>query len=206
MKTDIQLLIFDLGNVIFDIDSNKTFNYWSELTGLKPEFLKEMFFSGNDYISYELGETSEERFRQSFSKKINFNISKDDFIYGFNLMITGVSDGMEELLGFLDNKYFLAVLSNTNRTHEKYIMQNYTSIMTYFDKLFFSHRIKCRKPEKKIFQIVLEYFNVIPENVMFFDDVEENINSGIEFGLNSFLISKNQSFQIKEILKKYCLI
>ncbi len=206
MKSEIQLLIFDLGNVIFEIDSNRTFDYWSKLTGLEREFLKNMFFSGNDYNSYELGETSEERFRQNFSKKINFNIQKDDFIHGLNLMIIGPNNGIEEILVSLKNKCYLSVLSNTNKIHERYIIQNYTHILTYFDKLFFSHKIKCRKPEKKVFHLVLNHFKVLPENTVFFDDVEENISSAKEVGIHSFLITNNQTIQILEVLKNFKLI
>ncbi len=206
MKNNIKLVIFDLGNVIFKIESDRTFLYWSKLTSLDISFLRESFFSGEDYDSYELGEISEDRFRKGFNRKINFNISRDDFIIGMNLMISGTNKGIKEILELLNSKTYLAVLSNTNKTHEKYILQNYTSTLTNFDKLFFSHRIKCRKPEEKAYYIVLSHFKISPSETIFFDDLIENVESANSIGINSFLIHNNDITIISEVLKQYKMI
>jgi len=203
MASHIKLLLFDLGNVVFKIDSSKTFDYWNKLSSIPNERLKELFFSGDEYNSYELGETSEERFRRNYSKKIGFNITKNDFTLGLNLMILGIFEGIKDILDKLKGKYYLAVLSNTNITHERFILQKYTSILTTFDKLFLSHRIKCRKPEKKVFEIVINHFKVSPSEVIFFDDVSENIVAANEFGINAFLIDSDPIFQINKILKDF---
>ncbi|MEJ5283768.1 MAG: HAD-IA family hydrolase [Brevinematia bacterium] len=203
MKNNIKLIIFDLGNVIFKIESDRTFLYWSKLTSLDVSFLRENFFSNGDYDAYEMGDLSEDRFRKGFNHKINFNISKDDFSIGLNLMIVGLNSGIKEILETLSEKVFLAVLSNTNKTHEKYILQNYTSILTNFEKLFLSHRIKCRKPEEKAYQTVLSYFKVSPSEAVFFDDLIENIEAANRIGINSFLIKNNDISIIPEILEQY---
>ncbi|MCX7821244.1 MAG: HAD family phosphatase [Brevinematales bacterium] len=205
MKNNIKLVIFDLGNVIFKIGSDRTFLFWSKLTSLDPSFLRENFFSFGDYDFYELGEVSEDRFRKGFNRKINFNISREDFVIGLNMMIVGLNDGIKEILESLSQKVFLAVLSNTNKTHEKYIFQNYTSILTNFDKLFLSHRIKCRKPEEKAYQTVLSYFKVNPSETIFFDDLIENVNAANQIGINSFLVKDNDIDFISEVLTSYKL-
>lgn len=203
MKNNIKLIIFDLGNVIFKIESDRTFLYWSKITSLDVSFLREKFFSNGDYDAYEMGELSEDRFRKGFNRKINFNISRDDFSIGLNLMIVGPNNGIKEILSTLSEKVFLAVLSNTNKTHEKYLLQNYTSILTNFEKLFLSHRINCRKPEEKAYQTVLSYFKVSPAEAIFFDDLIENIEAANRMGIHSFLIKNNDVSVIPEILKQY---
>lgn len=203
MPKEARLIIFDLGNVIFKVDSIKTFEYWSKLTGKDPEFLWNAFFSDNAYLYYELGEISEDRMRKHFSKKINFNLSKSDFIDGFNLMITGVNPGIQPILQRLKGKYFLSALSNTNKTHERYMLQNFVNIITFFDKLFFSHRMKCRKPEEKAFLFPLQHFRVNPENCIFFDDSEENVQGALKLGINAFLINPYSSEEIEKTLKEY---
>ncbi len=202
MKKDVKLIIFDLGNVVFKIDSNRTFKYWSHLSDLPVDFLRDKFFSDGDYDSYELGELSEDRFRKGYNRKINFNLSRDDFNIGMNLMIAGLNDGIKEILQSLQDKIYLSVLSNTNKTHEKYILQVFSYIMIYFDKLFLSHRIKCRKPEEKAYQTVLNFFKVKPEETIFFDDLIENIEVANRLGIQSYLIKDNDISIITEVLKK----
>jgi len=206
MKKNISLVIFDLGNVVFKIDTMRTFNYWSKLTGKDPLFLKEIFFDDGTYVSYELGEISEERFRKHFSKKINFNISRADFVDGFNSMIAGLTPGIETVLEQVKGKRFLSTLSNTNKTHENFLFHNYPKILTYFDRLFFSHRIKSRKPDIEAFKTVLEYFRVEPDNCLFFDDQKENIDAANKFGINSFLVNSPSVEELKKILDEYGII
>ena len=56
------LYIFDLGNVIVDIDFNRVLGAWSDLTRIPLATLKQHFTMGEAFHQHERGELSDEDF------------------------------------------------------------------------------------------------------------------------------------------------
>ena len=84
------------------------------------------------------------------------------------------------------------MLSNTNEIHIK----AFTKILldTYgenifektFEKIYYSCRMKMRKPDAEIFEYVLKENNLIATETLFVDDSEQHIKAAEKMGINKF--------------------
>ena len=65
--------------------------------------------------------------------------------------------------------------------------------ISLFNKVYFSHKIGCRKPDKKAFEIILEENNLNPNNVLFVDDSLQHIEGAKNLGIKTHhLLNKEE--------------
>jgi putative hydrolase of the HAD superfamily len=63
------------------------------------------------------------------------------------------------------------------------------SFISLFDRVFLSYEMGLKKPDKRIYEKVVEEIGAKPEQCLFFDDLEENLNAAKEVGLKTHHIS-----------------
>ena len=83
-------------------------------------------------------------------------------------------------------KYELALLSNTNELHFDYLYKDYSDFFKNFKKLHLSYLMNLRKPDIEIYNEVLKYHNIKPENMFFTDDNQENIDAAKKAGIRAY--------------------
>ena len=89
----------------------------------------------------------------------------------------------DQLIQFFREKgYRIYYLSNYSEDLY-YKTKEELSFIETFDGGVFSYIEKCIKPDKKIYQILLERYGIIPEQALFLDDREENIKAARELGI-----------------------
>ena len=91
------------------------------------------------------------------------------------------------------------VLSNWSA--ETFIgMENDYPFLNQFDGLVISGEEKMVKPQKEIFQLAIDRFNLIPNETVFIDDRLENISASIDFGFQTIHLKHPNEIE-KEINK-----
>ena len=82
----------------------------------------------------------------------------------------------KERIPGLKEKYNLYILSNFHQPAFEHIFKKYD-----FFRLFDGHTVSCYyyllKPEKEIYETLIEKFNLIPEETVFIDDTKVNIDA-----------------------------
>ncbi len=185
-----KLLLFDLGNVVITYSVGKTLKKWSLVSGIPEDVILSRFdFTDENFHKFERGEISRSRFNKYISQKIGYNFSDREFEECFNAMFIDVMPGIESVICSLKQGHNVAALSNTNEVHEKFFLEKFNRTVSCFDKLFLSHRIRSRKPEKAAFDAVMDYYRVKPSEVLFFDDNPVNVNMAESFGIRSTLVN-----------------
>lgn len=173
----IKTLIFDFGNVFINLDIENATKQTFEMFDIKE--LSEEMVAFNSF--YEQGLISTDEFLQFYSE--NFpKLSKDNFIDLWNCIL---KDFPENRLAFLkalkaSSKYKLILLSNTNELHINWIKKHvsfYTDFKNCFDAFYLSHEINLRKPNKDIFEFVLNENNLKADECLFIDDNKDNITT-----------------------------
>lgn len=112
------------------------------------------------------------------------------------------TDGIEEVIETLKNDgYRLYILSNA----PSYFSQKSSSfkVTEKFDGIIFSGDIKLVKPDRRIYETLLERFSLKPEECVFADDLEQNIEAARTLGINGYLF-KNDARAFLEYIKKGC--
>ncbi|EGO1440145.1 HAD-IA family hydrolase [Escherichia coli] len=77
------LYIFDLGNVIVDIDFNRVLGAWSDLTRVPLATLKKSFHMGEAFHQHERGEISDEAFAEALCHEMALPLSYEQFSHGW---------------------------------------------------------------------------------------------------------------------------
>lgn len=192
-------VIFDFGGVILNIDYQRTVDAF-KLIGL-PDF--DTFYSqlsqSNLFDDFEMGKISPSLFREKLRNKINYPITDEEIDKAWNAMLMDLPVERIDFLDGLSKHKRIFLLSNTNAIHEKefteYIKKQYgTNVLeSVFEKIYFSHNLGLRKPQKEIFDLVLRENNLVPQETLFIDDSPQHVHGGKASALNSILLEKNKS-------------
>ena len=184
-----KVIVFDLGKVIFDYDVKKMPPLWSAYSSNKSLFQDMESFmikNINLFAKYEKGLISSVDFYKEISSLLEMkNLSFDNFCEIWNDIFTPMDDVIE-LVKSLSKKYELALLSNTNELHFDYLYKDYSGFFKNFKKLHLSYLMNLRKPNIEIYNEVLKYHDIKPENMFFTDDNQENIDAAKKTGIRAY--------------------
>jgi len=188
----VKVLIFDFGNVFLNLDLDKAIQDTFEL--LEIESLSDELLSFN-YL-YEQGLISTEEFLEFYQD--NFpKLSKQDLIQLWNSMLKDLPQHRLEFIQKLaaEKKYKLILLSNTNVLHIKWVKENIPSYETFkncFDAFYLSHEIGLRKPDKAVFELILNNNQLAAKDCLFIDDTKEHIIEASKLGIHTWNIDPKQ--------------
>ena len=187
MKT-YEALIFDLGKVVFDLSFDRVFQFWASASGQQPAAIKSKFKFDEFFDEFERGEVSDENFRTEISRRLGLELPDHVFDEGWCSLYLDTYAGIDALLSSLKKHYRLVALTNTNNIHAQVWKPNYRATLSHFDKLFCSHELKTRKPERQAYQHVLAYLKVAPQQVIFLDDSAVNLEGAVQLSINTILV------------------
>ncbi len=96
-------------------------------------------------------------------------------------------EGMRELIVKLKEKYGVGIYLLSNISNYFVEHRNEFTIFEYFDKCIFSAPLGIVKPSFEIFDYLCKDCDIIPNEAIFIDDNEKNIEAAKKFGLNGYI-------------------
>lgn len=137
-----------------------------------------------------------------FTKAGNGELSSDEF-----LTLLGYDDPQYHMRDYIENhltldpafipfaeRFYLAydfvLLSNDVSEWSEYIT-NYHRLDQYFCRKIVSGNVKCRKPDKRIFEIALAEAEKQPDECLFVDNSVENLRTAEEVGIVPILFNRD---------------
>ncbi len=200
-----KVIVFDLGKVIFDYDLNLISKSLSKYSNENPSLFNDMekfLYSNKDLFSkYEKGLISSIDFYRKMVDIVSLkDLSFENFSNIWNNIFVPKQDVID-LINSLSDKYELSLLSNTNELHFDYLYNKYSTILNKFKNLHLSYKMKMRKPDKEIYENIIKFYNVKPENIFFTDDNQNNVNAAQKAGIKAF--SFENSSKLKKDLKSF---
>ncbi len=181
-------LIFDLGNVLYDIDFVKMYKAFDDL-GI-PNFANHFTLNKSDQIFFDLekGLITEEAFCTGFNALYNLSLTKEQIIGAWNALLIGYRKESIDWVKDHNSKYATFLYSNTNQIHyDHFIPQFSREVGGNFENLFktpyFSHKMGQRKPDPASFLHILEKEGLIAEETIFIDDNEPNVIAAASVGM-----------------------
>lgn len=198
MLKGIENIIFDLGGVIINLNQDLTSRAFQQLFPNNFNLVINEAQSVQLFEKFETNHFSSDEFIQFF-KKYDNTINDNQIIHAWNSMLLDIPVERISLIKKLSTNYKCFLLSNTNQIHYNYIEKYYKthykneSFSTLFSKTFLSYQMKCRKPEKEIFNKVLNEANLNPSTTLFIDDSLEHINTAKKLDINAFHLDLNKN-------------
>ena len=190
MDKNIKNIVFDLGGVLVDLDFKSTINglQKARFTNVKEQL--QAFDQDGIFKKFELGEISADEFRASIRKNSSVSLTDEEVDSLWNLMLLEIPREKLELILDLRSKYMVYLLSNTNSIHWDYVCKNAFNYRgfrmdDYFEETFLSYEMHLAKPDKAIFEKMLNDANLLPEETLFIDDLEANCKAAEEIGIHA---------------------
>jgi glucose-1-phosphatase len=195
MMNGIKNLIFDLGNVIIDIDPPRTYAALAALsTQYTVDEVTQRIKEQKLWLDYEKGRYSEAEFRATLRQELSLQASDEEIDTAFNALLLEIDPRRINLLKKLAQKYRLYMLSNTSWIHfqaVEEILEKNTGEKHFaplFSHLFLSWQMRKIKPEPEIYQEVLQTAQLVPEETVFIDDLPDNIAAAEAQGIKGILL------------------
>lgn len=188
------LYIFDLGNVIVDIDFSRVLGVWSDYTRVPLANLQKNFVMGDVFHQHERGEISDEDFAKVVCQELSLPLSYPQFAAGWQAVFVGLRPNVIDIMHKLRAQgHRVVVLSNTNRLHTTFWPNEYPEIYAAADRIWLSQEMGMRKPEAAIYRKVLEEEGFSASDTVFFDDNAENIQGAEACGITSIQVSDSST-------------
>ena len=204
MLNRIDAIIFDLGNVLIDLDYPKVINEFSKISHQNTQKIRELVVTDPILQDFEIGKIDAHAFR----KKINFSLgsSVNDKVFDkiWNSMLKQISKERMNMLTQFRKKFKVYILSNTNIIHQsafERLLFNSTgksSFEHFADKVYFSHEMGMRKPDQQCYEFIIKDIEKDPSSLLFLDDREDNLLGAQSCGINTLQITDPDK-QIKEL-------
>lgn len=203
-KADIRAVVFDWGGVLIDEPCGAIFRYCAQQLGIPQERLDETILNAKRNVQHQAQKgaiTMEEFWRKIFQalKLPEKDLPKTKGLWyrGFKLCYKPKPEVFLLMQALKKNKYQVGFLSNLEEDNIQYFFE------LGYDKLFdtpvFSCREGARKPESKIYEILLQRLQRKAEEVVFIDDKQENVAGAQSVGMKGILFRSPE--QVKEELK-----
>ena len=178
----IKNIIFDIGGVMFD---DSTQNISNILKKDASELCKKVY--GKSFVDCLLGNQEVSDYIESFKNDSDYDVikyilGKDNLHISYPLM----QDNFDYISRLKDKGYNLYILSNIAKEFYEHVKSTID-----IDKVFkggvYSYQEKLLKPDRKIYELIVNRYNLNIDETMFFDDKQKNIDAACEFGLKGVL-------------------
>lgn len=180
----IKVIYFDLGKVIVDFDYAVAIRELMKVTSLSPAEIAEIF--SNNYLinEYETGKISTAEFYRLVSHRLRLEVPLERFKQLWGNMFLPQPLLSERFLQSLKKRYRLILLSNTNEIHFQFVEERYP-ILGYIEERVLSYQVGCMKPDERIYHTAVAKAEVAPEEILFTDDRQENIEAARCIGIQA---------------------
>ncbi|MFA5966987.1 MAG: HAD family phosphatase [Patescibacteria group bacterium] len=178
----IKTIIFDVGGVLVEKIFNPILNELANRYDLDYAVLKEYSWSLFDKVM--LGEmTEKELFKDIINK---FNIPAEVALLEERSTHLNPIPEVWEFVKKLQYKYKLIILSNLGRDWVK-LREEQFHISDWFDEVVWSCDVGINKPDRRIFNYIIDKFALDPEACVFIDDKQNNIDAAQSFGMKGIV-------------------
>lgn len=192
--TAIKNIIFDFGNVLFDLDLSATDRTLQQLLGDQYPTAKANLLADDVFRLYEVGGLSTDEFVDALCRAAEPPLSPEQVVAAWNAIFIGMPRERFDLLLALRQRYSVFLLSNINDLHANWIdgymarehgLSDFQS--RYFDAVYYSHLVRLRKPDRDIYEYVLADAELLPGETVFIDDLEPNVAAAQAVGIRGIL-------------------
>ena len=196
----IRNIAFDLGGVVIALSYEQAVKRFEEIGLSDARKHLDAFCQQGIFGDLEKGVITPEEFRTEISRLVGRKLSHDECRYAWHGYVEAVPQrNLQMLLRLRQLGYKVCLLSNTNPYMMQWAMSNEFdgnghSIEYYFDHLYLSYQCKQMKPSPEIFRMMLEGQQSSPEETLFIDDGQKNIEAAKALGIQTLFPKNNEDW------------
>ncbi len=195
----IKNIVFDLGNVLISFRPSEYFDKKGYPGNIKSKILSDIFAS-KEWRMLDNGEINTSDAIESIS--LTSSLNKEEIAHIFNLrtdLIFPIDENVILLPELKKQGFCLYFLSNFPFDIFEEVKTDYY-FFKYFDGGLISAEARSSKPDRRIYEILLEKYNIIPQETLYIDDLEINVKTAESLGMKGLVTFG--TIGISEELKK----
>ena len=199
----INTIVFDIGNVLAKFQWQNflaSFGYSDELYN---RIANAMFLS-TAWNELDRGAKSDDEILQMMYDNAPdlkeeiwnvWNTGKENFVIEYDFSADWIND-------LKKRGYRVYILSNYGKTTFQ-IAQKKFKFLQLVDGSVISYQIKHIKPEKEIYETLIQNYNIVPETAVFLDDLPQNTEAARQMGFHTITVTDHETAaeQLEALLK-----
>ncbi len=189
----VELLLFDLGGVVIDVDFGRCQARWAESAGYPLDIIRSRFSFDSAYEDHERGLIDAAGYFASLRRRLVVKLSDEELLDGWLDIHVGFIAEMGPLLAAASARFPLYAFTNSNPSHQAHCSKRFARQLDVFTTTFVSSDLGLRKPDREAFEAVATAIGVHPSGILFFDDGRENVAGALEAGLQAVHVTSTGS-------------
>ncbi|CAD5215535.1 unnamed protein product [Bursaphelenchus xylophilus] len=194
--SQIKAVIFDLGGVLYRFRDYKAFIGLLNKAHTDPVIREKV-------LAWETGDVSTEAVRDILEDgigKLPDDVSSLEDVPFESVMGKPFDKIWDSIDKLRENKVKVAMLTNNGWWTDKKEKSTIISNTEKFDVIVESCRVGLRKPDPKIFDIVLQKLNLKPNECVFIDDLPNNVEGASKLGINAIqMVDGNEDLVLNKL-------
>ena len=186
----VKNVVFDLGNVLLDFNSDEIIADYVKDEKLHQQ-ISENIFNSKEWILLDRGEITAKEATNRFIKRMpDKEKLVREIMDNWKHYLTPIQANVEVLNNIAQKPINLYVLSNFHKEAFEEVYEKY-DFFNHFDGMIISYREKTVKPERKIYEKLINRYNLKPDTTLFIDDSERNIEAAKKLGFKTIHFNDN---------------
>jgi putative hydrolase of the HAD superfamily len=186
----LRAVIFDYGMVLTGPPDPNSHAELMRITGLPAEQLDPLYWA--DRHAFDEGKLTGEAYWRDILRQAGLTLppsAVDELIHWDGRMWMTLNPPMLAWAAALKARGFLtAILSNIGDTTQQ-AMEREIKWLARFDVLVWSYQLHMAKPDPAIYRYALEKLGTRPEEALFIDDREVNVEAAVALGMKALLFT-----------------
>lgn len=140
---NIEALVFDLGGVLIDIDFNRVFAHWQQISNLTLTEIQAKYTHDAAYQQHERGEISANAYFEYLREHLQLHDNLPEIAAGWNAIFVGEISATLDLIAQVRHNYPCYAFSNTNAIHQSVWTHRYPSLQELLNRSLCPQKSDC---------------------------------------------------------------
>lgn len=201
MFSHIKTVIFDIGGVLVDLYRERCIEAFRRIGYPRAEEMIGLYCPSDTFMKLEKGEMSGEELAEfvrqdSGNPAITYNDVRDAYVAFLGEIPV---KKLRMIRRLREAGYKTLALSNINEYVMPYLREvlfraDGLTMEDYFDHAFLSYEMGLLKPDPAIFEALIKESGINPEEALFIDDSERNIEAARALGFAVYMPAPEEDF------------
>ena len=184
----IKNVIFDIGGVIVKFKKETYLDPLGLDEATKNYLIDEILFT-DDWFQLSIGKMTQTEFLDNVAKKHPdyLELTKPVFeIETLKKLLPVYTQTIELIKKIKEKGYRLFIISDLEESNVAYVESQIPNIYELFEDIIYSCRVGMVKKHGEIFDLAINRFNIVPEESIFIDDTQINLDQASKRKINTF--------------------
>jgi HAD superfamily hydrolase (TIGR01509 family) len=187
-------VISDLGKVILRFDNHIFFQKIARYCPYAACEIAERVHRHSDLIKiFDSGKIGSQEFYREAIRRLEADVDQKTF-FRIYTDIFSLDRSVLNILKRLKDRYFMVLLSNTDVERFGFVRRKFPEILI-FNEYVLSYEVGVLKPHPEIYRTALARAQARPEESIFVDDLEENIDGAAKVGIHTILFEPHTDLE-----------